>query len=153
MIRRAHYPVRSCQKICRDLVTVALPLLVGACLLSGCAPSLREIGEINIKNIQRIKIGDLRSDVVKRMGSTTVIARHGQEVPSPYKTKEFENAEGNPTEILFYYTGTTHEGSERDHTIIKEETTPIVLEWGVVVGIGWSFLREHQDIYNVGFLD
>lgn len=153
MIHKGHYLVRSSRNDCRDLVAVALLLLVGACLLSGCAPSLREIGEINIKNIQRIKIGDLRSDVVKRMGSTTVIARHGQEVLSPYRIKEFENAAGNPTEILFYYTGTTHVGSERDHTIIKEETTPIVLEWGVVVGIGWSYLREHQDIYRVGFLD
>ena len=137
----------------RKLLAVALLLLTTLIMLSGCAPSLRKIGEINLRNIQRIHIGDLRPDVVKRMGSTTVIAKHGQEVPSPYRTMTFDNAEGDPTEILYYFTGTTHVGSERDHTIIREELTPIILEWGVVIGIGWNYLREHLDMYRAGLLE
>jgi hypothetical protein len=133
------------------VMTMAL-LAIGLGLLAGCAPSLRKIGEINVKNIKRVQVGDLRADVIKRMGSTTVIAQHGQEVPSPYRRMEFENTEGHPTEILYYYTGTTHVGSERNHTVIREELTPIVLEWGVVVGIGWSFLQANQPVYGSDFI-
>ena len=124
-------------------------VMLAMVVMTGCAASLREIGETTTVRLAKVEPGMTRDEVQVIMRSITVVAKRGQEVPSPYRADTITTSDGRTVEILYYYTGNVDLETERDHVIQDDELTPVVLENGVVIGGGWIYLQRNYDQFGV----
>ncbi|MFO7588483.1 MAG: DUF3192 domain-containing protein [Gemmatimonadota bacterium] len=113
--------------------------------------------ERNRENLERLRVGMIRSEVFELMGAETVRALGTEagmigaaedslavsriEIPvggprpvlrNPHRNATYEAA-GHVWEVLFYYT----ELVEDDGLVTDDELTPVVLRDGILVGWGW----------------
>lgn len=126
-----------------------LLVMLAMVALTGCAASLKEIGQTTTVKLATVEPGMTRDQVQTIMGTTMVEAKRGQIVPCPYRAEPTITSDGRDVEILYYYTGSADLEDERDHVIQYGELTPIVFENKVVIGGGWTYLQRHYDQFGV----
>jgi len=106
-------------------------------------PQFFEIRTINQANLERLKIGQSRNEVIAVMGAEGDIQTYkGNEklrvVRNPYRGEKLL-VDGVRYEVLYYYTNL----NTPDDVITDDELTPVVLRADVLVGWGWDIYRKH----------
>jgi outer membrane protein assembly factor BamE (lipoprotein component of BamABCDE complex) len=97
--------------------------------LSACAPSHVREQKVNNANLLTLDIGMTKQEVISSMGS-------------PDMNEAYESINGVPTVILFYYT----QRKRGDGNKTKDEMTPVVFEYGRLVGWGDEFYESKRII-------
>ena len=119
-------------------------LVIGGAALAvlSCATQA-DIEKIRLRNregISRIDVGMSKTQVLETVGTKTDVL-FGAKPPrleNPYRVEMSRTRDGRTIEIVYYYTNTV----AGDKAIGDDELTPIVLEEGLVIGIGRPFLGE-----------
>lgn len=134
-----------------------LCLCVAVLALLGCTtyPTSAEFRARNQERLTQLQVGLGRAEVLEKMGTglTIVCDRpllecgHHALVPraNPFRTEASTTKDGTSLEVLFYYT----DMKSADGGVTDDELTPLVLENGVFVGWGWSFLESNVDRYEI----
>ena len=69
----------------------------------------------------------------------------GERINNPFRTETSHTADGTYAEVLLYYT----DALKLDGAITDDELTPLVIEAGVLVGWGWTFLDQNVERYRI----
>jgi hypothetical protein len=111
-------------------------------------PSSDDVRAYNRSNLLKIENGMSKTEVINAMGGIQTIQTYTSrgwagskvnKISNPYSRDLKSDKDGNSIEILWYYTDV----KERDDAINKDELTPIILEEGKVVGLGWGFYEDY----------
>ncbi|MFH1128505.1 MAG: DUF3192 domain-containing protein [Candidatus Omnitrophota bacterium] len=113
--------------------------------------SISSVTDLNKRNLTSIYTGMAKEEVLKVMGSRSVIAHQlGEriEVKNPYRTETLvgkEDIKERKFEILFYAT----EMYGKDYRITDAKLTPLVFEDNKLIGIGWEFYKDTIEKYGI----
>lgn len=132
--------------------TVILSLTLAA-LLAACAnlyvDPIDALRERNKHNIALLSAGMTRQQVDHIMGTDTagglLGTLHRAQVSNPFRVETVTGADHMHYEILFYYTDLR----ERDDRVSDDELTPVLLQQGKVVGLGYAALGARVPAYRV----
>ena len=102
----------------------------------------------NAQNISQLSVGMSKQDIYQIMGTETAGGLLGPimhtRIPNPYRNETLDGVDGKSYEILFYYTRV----NSHDDVVTDDELTPVVLQNGRVVGIGYAFLGQRVPKYG-----
>lgn len=124
-----------------------------AALLAACAnlyiDPIDALRDRNKHNIALLSVGMTRQQVDQIMGTDTAGGTlgtvHRAQVSNPYRVETVTGADHTPYEILFYYTDLR----ARDDRVSNDELTPVLLQDGNVVGVGYQALGARVPAYRV----
>ena len=151
------------------MLSSARRVLPALCVVSACA-SAGGFRETNLRNLDRLHTGMTRDQVFDVMGTASV-STAGTESTGPVGVAEdtlgvnrvqipiggprpvLQNPHRNETyqtqnsnwEVLFYYTDVVAD----DGQVTDDELTPVVLQDGMLVGIGWDFWAEQASLHGI----
>jgi hypothetical protein len=104
----------------------------------------------NRSNLIQLQLGMDRETVLRTMGTKSVVVKDGTEfvgtINNPYRTEMYQ-VDADTFEVIFYYTDL----KGRDGAITDDELTPLLLKNGVLIGWGWSHLRDVAAKYEIRF--
>lgn len=118
----------------KPLALVLLLVLV----FPGCGkdhPGPPEKGEVGPGGI---RLGMSRSEVIQAMLDDVQLLQMSGRVTNPYATLFLEKRDGEPLEVMYYYSG-MRRGDDR---VSEEELVPVILADNAVIGWGWVTLEE-----------
>lgn len=112
-------------------------------------PLSNDVMSYNQSNLLKVDLGMNKKTVIEKMGGIQTIQTYlssewgfrdkTEKINNPYSRDLKSDKEGNPIEILWYYTDL----KKRDGAITKDELTPVILEKDTVVGVGWGFYTDY----------
>jgi hypothetical protein len=135
------------------LIAVAASL---SCARTQPVPIVVEVGAANRGQLLQLRPGMTRADVLQSMGielaeryssrdrGFDTVVDEDALIPNPYRTAQIRTDDGSDVELLFYYTGT----NIRDEAVSDDDLTPLVLENGLLVGWGWTYLDQNVQEYR-----
>ena len=121
----------------------SLILAVMALFLTGCMSS-SAIRAQNRENLMNLSPGLSKQNVLKVMGTETIMNDMGDTITNPYRT-EMYRVNDNVFELLLYYTDI----KRQDGAITDDELTPIVIKDGRLDGWGWSYWDDLVQKYEI----
>jgi hypothetical protein len=151
----------------KQLATLVVFIMVAsACRKWVPVPTVDTVRTQNRENLSRLVVGQDKATVLQVMGTETIetysapalasgrfygpipevtrMKYRDQRINNPYRTETSRTPAGIPVEILFYYTDRKADGG-----VTNDELTPLVLEEGVLVGWGWSYLDRNVEKYQI----
>lgn len=118
--------------------------MAAACFLaSGCA-SLDQIRAENRNRLNRLSPGISKQEILKSMGTETILSDDGTSITNPYRT-ELHRSGDHVVEVLLYYT----DKKSADGAITDDELTPLVIVDGKLDGWGWSYWQSAVQKYEL----
>lgn len=122
-------------------------LVVFMSLLASCASpqtsnmalfsSSERVRNTNRDNLVLLSAGMTKPEVLRLMGTQTVETEF-MTITNPYKIESLQGKDGEPHEIVFYYT----DKNETDGAITDDELTPLVFQAGRLRGWGRPLLDQ-----------
>jgi hypothetical protein len=115
------------------------PLLI---ILGGCSTFYLDTADLlranNLENISKLSPGMDKALVMRTMG-TEPSRSIFMWIDNPYRVENTRGKNERTYEVLYYYTDMKH----RDDKITDDELTPVILENGKLIGVGYAFLNQH----------
>ncbi|MFC1514784.1 DUF3192 domain-containing protein [Candidatus Omnitrophota bacterium] len=129
-------------------------LIVLLCLsLTGCAAPRQSLNTKNRQNLNALSLGMSKDEAIAVMGSEPVKIPGGLytasvSITNPHKTETIQTG-GRTLTLVYYVTELTWD----ERQVRKEDLTPLVFEYGGLIGWGWEFLEANiDDITRARFL-
>jgi hypothetical protein len=117
-------------------------------VLLGCASrfggdtvTLVQLAHENQSNVNKLAVGMSKSAVIDLMGTKTARTGDGL-VSNPFRSETFQDKAGAQYEILYYVT----EKNRAFQPLRIAQTTPLILESGVLIGWGTESLRRAKEL-------
>jgi len=140
-----------------------------ALLVAAACASAGGFRETNLRNLDRLHTGMTRDQVFDVMGTASVstagtestgpvgvaedtLGVNRVQIPiggprpvlqNPHRNEIYQT-EDSTWEVLFYYTDVVAD----DGLVTDDELTPVVLQDGMLIGIGWDFWAEQASLHG-----
>lgn len=114
---------------CHQLLRLVIAALLAVQLL-GCGIPMGRLANRNRDDFPNLRKGMTRAEVVEIMGTRGGVA------PQPWRSEASHDSTGAALEVWYYLMEHPYELGERKYL------SPIVLQNGIVIGIGWDFLLK-----------